>query len=283
MDISPPLNEFGDYEAALEHLISDYANISKLGEGGCGMVIKGFHILFEIEHAIKIINISKMEQEQKNLILREIKVQRACKHKYILKIINAFIKEGWLYIITPVCTTDLDKLFHTTNQNKIQILTYLIEISEAVAYIHSKGIIHRDIKPANILLDNQSGKLMVKIGDFGLAKCISMSPNHFSQKFGIFYTPGFSAPEYIQPRSPDDRDNISVDNWSVGVLLYLMLERRLPFPLETPGLMFTFEYAPLSKKNKEFEILFKAIFCQKEHRFIAKRINEELRSLLDKV
>ena len=278
-----PQNEFGDYKPAIDHLSSDYTILSKLGEGNFGLVVKGFHRLLEKEQAIKIIDISNMGEEQKTLILREIKLSRACKHKHILKIKNAYDREGWLYIMTNVCATDLDKLYRSTALNTIQILTYMIEISEAVSYIHSAGIIHRDLKPGNILMENSDRKLITKIGDFGLAKSISNNlRSTSSHKFGIFHTPGFSAPEYVQPRNKIDRDYISVDNWSIGVILYLLLEKRLPFPVETPGLMFTFEYVPLSEKNREFEALFKSIFFQKEHRFDAKRIKKELQNILKK-
>lgn len=95
----------------------------------------------------------------------------------------------------------------------------MVGICEGLAHAHEHGVLHRDIKPANILLD---GHLQPKIGDFGLARPIDRKIEEGEMIFG---TPGYTAPEVIEP--PHDFDH-HADIFSLGVLLHELLTGNLP-------------------------------------------------------
>ena len=91
-------------------------------------------------------------------------------------------------------------------------------------YLHSFGIVHRDIKPENILMVSHDDNSKIKIVDFGLSKTLGPGES-CKEPFGTLC---YVAPEILLQR-PYDR---SVDLWSLGVIVHLMLSGTLPFDSE---------------------------------------------------
>ena len=90
----------------------------------------------------------------------------------------------------------------------------------AVRYCHGKGIAHRDIKPENFLLKFSEDDNSIKLIDFGLAKAVD--PNQLMSS--VNGTPFYIAPEVLQGSY-----TAACDNWSLGVVLYVMLSGSPPF------------------------------------------------------
>lgn len=92
-------------------------------------------------------------------------------------------------------------------------------MTEAVKYLHDKGIAHRDIKMENVLLDPLGN---VKLIDFGFSVRVPKS-----KKLNIFCgTPSYMSPEIVSktPHPP-----FTSDIWSLGVLLSTMVTGQHPF------------------------------------------------------
>jgi serine/threonine-protein kinase len=101
-------------------------------------------------------------------------------------------------------------------------LEIAIQVTEALVYLHEKGVVHRDIKPENILL-NAEGK--VKILDFGIALDESKRRLTWAGLSATLGTPDYMAPEQIGGRRGDARTDV----YAVGTMLYEMLTKNLPF------------------------------------------------------
>ena len=101
-----------------------------------------------------------------------------------------------------------------------QIRTLYRKICEGVKMIHEHGIVHRDLKPENILLDDN---LNPKICDFGWSTEIGTNGQEFRNTFCGTYE--YMAPEIFESEKYD----VSVDVWSLGILLYECIHGKSPF------------------------------------------------------
>jgi serine/threonine protein kinase len=102
----------------------------------------------------------------------------------------------------------------------------MLQICEALGYIHGHGLIHRDLKPSNIMVDEDR---VVRLMDFGLAKFISddAAVTADGRLVGTFR---YMSPEQILGEKLDSR----ADLYSLGVILYELLSGRAPFDAKTP-------------------------------------------------
>lgn len=100
-----------------------------------------------------------------------------------------------------------------------QIIDWFTQICLALKHIHNKKILHRDIKSGNIFLTING---LVKLGDFGIAKCLKSSLEKAKTVVG---TPYYLSPEIIQNLPYSFKSDI----WSLGVLLYEMCCLKMPF------------------------------------------------------
>jgi eukaryotic-like serine/threonine-protein kinase len=108
-----------------------------------------------------------------------------------------------------------------------QALDIARQVCDALAYLHSEGVVHRDIKPENILL-TASGQ--VKILDFGIALVASERRLTWTGLSNTIGTPDYMAPEQIKGRRGDPRTDV----YAVGTMLYEMLTCHLPYDSANP-------------------------------------------------
>ncbi len=100
---------------------------------------------------------------------------------------------------------------------------------------HLQGVIHRDLKPENIVLTNRAGETdFVKVLDFGIAARTEGTDTQKEQKLTqqgmVLGTPPYMSPEQFTGKALDARSDI----YSLAVMAYEMLTRKLPFEADTP-------------------------------------------------
>ena len=111
-------------------------------------------------------------------------------------------------------------------------VTLIKGILNGLGYLHEEGIIHRDLKPGNVLITrNRQGKPIAKITDFGISKDIlSEVAADQSHTEGVG-TPHYMAPEQFLKKAYGLNQDISrrTDIWGIGVIVYWVFARKLPF------------------------------------------------------
>ncbi len=102
----------------------------------------------------------------------------------------------------------------------------MLQVCEALAYIHGHGLVHRDLKPSNIMVDEDR---QVRLMDFGLAKFLAddVAITEVGKLVGTYR---YMAPEQILGEPLDGRSDL----YSLGVILYELLSGRPPFDAKTP-------------------------------------------------
>ncbi len=123
-----------------------------------------------------------------------------------------------------------------------RLLTAFLQVCQAVAYAHGRGVVHRDLKPDNIML-GAYGEVVVM--DWGIARVLNGEPELVDREAAagevavsrtmdgaIIGTPGWMSPE--QARGWLDRVDRTSDVWSLGAVLYSMLTFRPPFEDKNP-------------------------------------------------
>lgn len=108
----------------------------------------------------------------------------------------------------------------TELQDEAKLISIIKQISLVLQYIHQSNYIYFDLKPENILIANISGKLKVKLIDFGLARYV---PNIEKKYFKG--TSEYLAPEILKKEEIDYR----VDFYSFGIVLYYLIYQKFPF------------------------------------------------------
>ena len=151
-----------------------------------------------------------------------------------MKYIGSYQDRANLYIITEKCTGGevFDRLLKLKRFSEQEVVSIATQALRAIAYIHSKNIIHRDIKAENFLYSSDPRTILgssnhlgqvpqIKLIDFGLAVRLRSDNEVLTSVVGSAH---YLAPEMIRQQYSK-----SVDIWSVGVLVYLMLFGRYPF------------------------------------------------------
>jgi serine/threonine-protein kinase len=213
----------------LGQILLHYCVVEKIGEGGQGTVYKVLDTTLDRPAVIKVLP-PDLTDSASNLVRfeREAKLASSLDHPNICTIFGLH-KVGDIQFIAMqyVEGRNVRELVDGKPLDLRRALAIAVQVTDALAAAHARGIVHRDIKARNVMV-TRSGT--VKILDFGLAKLIetpqSVSSDPQLTEVGVPYgTSTYAAPEQAQGFKADHRADI----FSTGVLLYEMLAGTWPF------------------------------------------------------
>lgn len=212
-----------------------YRIVAKVGAGGQGAVYKAVNTKLDRTVVLKVlppeltasgVNLKRFE--------REARLASSLDHPNICAVYDlAFADNLHFIVMQHVEGRNVRELVNGRPLDLRSALSITIQVCEALAAAHNRGIIHRDIKANNVMV-NEDGK--VKVLDFGLAKLLDDEAERPEEQrthiteIGVPYgTATYAAPEQAQGLKADVRADI----FSTGVLLYEMLTGKWPFEGKT--------------------------------------------------
>ncbi|HEX3477495.1 MAG TPA: serine/threonine-protein kinase [Kofleriaceae bacterium] len=207
----------------------DYRVLQVLGTGGMAVVYLVEHQTLLKRFAAKVLSSELASSaEARERFAQEAHAASQLDHENIVTISDFGITADQrpFFVMELLRGQTLDQRLGDGPMSIEEVVAVAVPVARALAHAHAEGIVHRDVKPENIFLVQRSqGRWGVKVVDFGIAK-LPINPKRTSRNETLG-SPLFMAPEMI--RGEDDAVDQRADVYSFGVLLYLMLCRRLPF------------------------------------------------------
>ena len=181
--------------------------------------------------ALKVVAIDPFDSGIRHRIAREVAILQQLEHPRIVRCVDAgdlsamqvYLALEWLE------GQDLAQLMGRGPLTLRTSLEVVAQVGDALDAAHRQKIIHRDIKPANIFVMGRPGRLDCRVLDFGVAK-MGAGAGTITQTGAILGTPNYMAPEQASTAmSVDGR----ADLYSLGVVAFELITRRLPFTANT--------------------------------------------------
>jgi eukaryotic-like serine/threonine-protein kinase len=228
----------GQMEERRGSKIPGYQLMEKLGKGAMATVYKARQISLDRIVAVKVLpkNVSD-NREFVERFYKEGKAAARLSHNNIVQAIDVastpddyhffvmeYVEGKTLYdIMQP---PPIGEGHHFTEAEALDIT---IQMAEALAHAHRRGLIHRDVKPKNILLTPQK---VAKLTDLGLARAMDDKEAAATEAGKAYGTPYYISPEQV--RGDVDID-FRADLYSLGATMYHMVTGRPPFEGDTPS------------------------------------------------
>ena len=231
--------------------------------------------------ACKYITKQNFREEDLGKFRDEIKMLKELDHPNIVKLYQMFETKNSFYLIMEKCEGGnlFIKIQQRINTKKLfdeNVLSELIrQIASAIQFCHGKGICHRDLKPENICF-TKLGSMennTIKIIDFGFGKYIKPNEKLQSEVGTILYM----APEVLQ-----NNYNEKCDIWSLGVILYFLIEGQPPFNGQNDGdikmkiksmkYKFSKEWEQYSEKGEVVKDLINHMLVKEDERYNAQQV-----------
>lgn len=216
--------------------VGDYVVEAIIGEGGMAVVARAAHKVYHHRVAIKMLTagvarspevVKRFEREQRTLLRLE--------SEHSVRCFGGGVHEGLPYMVLELLEgRDLDQRLKQEGPLEPQeAVPFILQACHAIAEAHARGIVHRDLKPSNLFLTRRhDGSACVKVLDFGISK-VTNSPTDeptLTKTKMVVGSPYYMSPEQlISSKDTDARTDI----WSLGVTLYELLTKSLPFAAAT--------------------------------------------------
>ena len=238
--MADPTQTTSDFELRTQvsrALAANYELEEEIGRGGMGIVYRARDRRLKRDVAVKLLPPElAYRSDIRSRFLREAETAAQLGHPNIVPIFSVGEDEKVVYFIMAYVQGDnLAKILHNHGPLDPEEARRIIrDVADALAYAHARKVVHRDIKPDNILIDSETGRVMVT--DFGIARAVTeLGGSRLTATGMALGTPAYMSPEQAAgDREIDGRSDL----YSLGVVGYQMLSGELPFQApNTPAML----------------------------------------------
>ncbi|HMF16423.1 MAG TPA: protein kinase, partial [Gemmataceae bacterium] len=198
---------------------------SLLGQGRFGTVYRAYDPQEDREVALKVAQpIVAADPRLLKRFLSEAKAAVRLHHPHIVPFYETGSDGNYHFLVSAFIEGQtLAALLEEVPASFRQAAQVVQALAEALAYAHDEGIFHRDVKPANVMIDREGHPRLM---DFGLAHR-NDALTKLTRVGSLLGTPGYMAPEHA--RGYDREPQPASDQYSLGVILYVLLSGQTPF------------------------------------------------------
>jgi serine/threonine-protein kinase len=224
-------------ETLVGSTLAGYAVKGKVGEGGTSTVFRAEHPLHGVV-ALKVLR-EKLQHDKTAVarFLREAQFGARVEHPNIVRTLDYGQAEGERYFLALEWANGelLEKYAERSGPLSCkEVAAILSQICSAVQAAHDAGIVHRDLKPENLMIDPETGRVMLL--DFGIAADTETTPEQRLTRQGFFVgTLMYVAPEALS----GELVGPSADQYSLATIAYFLLAGALPYSGKTPRELFS--------------------------------------------
>lgn len=215
----------------IDKLLGHYRILSKLGEGGMGVVYRARDQVLQRDVALKFFG-KRLAVEAREVLLREARAASALSHPNICTVHEVGEADGEFYIVMELIEGKSlsDSIGHGGLPYE-SVMRYGAQIAGALTHAHGRNIVHRDLKSSNIIVTPEG---LVKVLDFGLAQRLAAAEAQdegtrtIDSLESVATTGGtlsYMSPEVLRGEPADHRSDL----WALGVVLYEASAGQVPF------------------------------------------------------
>src|SRR5262245_14742486 len=213
----------------IDRVLGHYRIVSKLGEGGMGVVYRAHDDVLQRDVALKFLA-KTLGQQARQFLLREARAASSLSHPNVCTIHNVGEADGEFYIVMELIEgRPLSALIDSGGLAYETVMRYGAQIAGALTHAHGRSVVHRDLKSSNVIVTPEG---LVKVLDFGLARRLAATPDEKTLTMDTLEsavptggTLSYMSPEVLRGEPGDARSDL----WALGVVLYEALVGQPPF------------------------------------------------------
>lgn len=216
-----------------------YQILNEIGGGGMGTVYRALDRLTNTVVALKRVSISgklldsiDVGSDFRLALAQEFRVLSSLHHPNIISVLDYGFDAQRRPYFTMELLEDASNIVQITKNESIAFqINMVVQLLQALAYLHRRGIIHRDLKPDNVMVIGKQ----VKVLDFGLAAVHNRSHDEMQETENLVGTLAFMAPEVLAGLGATELSDL----YAVGLIAYEIIAREGPFTNSDFGTLLT--------------------------------------------
>lgn len=193
-----------------------------LGTGYSGAVRLAHHHVTRQQVAVKQFSKWRLKAHRLQLLQSEVEVYLRLDHPNICRLLHAYESKHDVWLVMELCGCELyGRLCERKTYRERDAADVMLQMLQAVSYLHSHRIVHRDLKLENWMYGATSRDDRLKLIDFGFSRVLGGDDETLDMPCGTLH---YTSPEVLSRKYTS-----KCDIWSLGVICYMVLVGRPPF------------------------------------------------------